>query len=218
MNCRQARAIIESDTESRLPTEAKGAFAAHFASCPACRREKAEADALAGLLRSQPMEAPPPGYWDSFWPRVSARLSGEIAPPPRRAFRSPFATAWSRALALASAAAVLALFIVGGRYIVNGKPPGPPSLPVSPARRLSSYSDAGVDYVIARADRPRPAPEAHYVLARGRALPVVPFSSGLPAVRSSPAHPAFPASPAVSSDHFILTSGLRGGVQPQVYW
>jgi hypothetical protein len=203
MNCRQARAIIESDTESRLPMEAKGVFASHLASCPACRREKAAADALSGLLRSQPMETPPPGYWDSFWPRVSSRLSGETAPLPRRAFRTPFATIWPRVLALASAAAVLALAVIGGRYIVTGKPPGPSSPPVSLARRLPPSSDAGVDYVIARADRPRPAPEAHFVLARGRALPVVPASS---------------AYSAVPSGHYILTAGSRGGRQGQIYW
>jgi len=158
-------------------------------------------EGLSAFLRSRPLENPPPGYWDSFWPRVSARLSTETSPLPRRAFRIPWAWNWPRALALGAAA--LALFIVGGRYIITGKRPGPSSPAILSARRSLPSSAAGVDYVIARADRPHPAPESHFVLARGHLRPAV---------------PAFPAAPASHADHFILTSGSRGGAQPQVYW
>jgi hypothetical protein len=221
MNCRQTRAIIESDEESRLSPETKGAWAAHLASCTDCRREKESAELLSALLRSRAPDNLPPGYWDSFWPRVSARLSGETAPAPRRFFRNPFALNWSPAPAWAAVAVVLALAVVGGRHLIVGRQPAPAAPALLSSRRLPAASAAGVDYVIARADRPRQAPEAHFVLARGRVSPLAPASlayPALPAVRSSPAFPALPAYHAAPADHFILTSGSREGRQPQVYW
>ena len=212
MNCRRTRAIIEVDEEAILSPEARSAFAAHLASCPDCRREREAALSLSALLRSRAPVSPPPGYWDSFWPRVSARLSAGSAPAPRRAFRNPFAFRWSGALALAATAAV-AIVIVGG-YLVIGRRGGPASPPLAP----SPSAAEGVDYVIARAESLRPAPETHYVLARGRAAGAVSAASSRPDPRSSPGRLAFAPAPSSPSDHFILTSGGRGGVQPQVYW
>lgn len=210
MNCRRTRAIIDRDEEASLSPAAQNDFAAHLASCPACRREQEAALSLSALLRSRAPASPPPGYWDSFWPRVSARLSAGAAPAPRRAFRNPFAFRWSGALALAAAAA-LAFVVVGG-YLVIERRGGPASPPLAPS------AAEGVDYVIARAESPLPAPETHYVLARGRVASAVPAAISRPSPRSSPGRLGFAPAPSFPSDHFILTSGGRGGAQPQIYW
>jgi anti-sigma factor RsiW len=98
MDCQAARDLLEDYRRGTLAPDRARAVEAHLDQCPACRALRAEADAIAALLRTLPRTPAPAAL---------ARQVRALGPQrPRSAGRR--AWAWAAAIAALAVAAVLA--------------------------------------------------------------------------------------------------------------
>lgn len=91
---------------------------AHLAACPACRQFAADIRRIAGLMDKHQCPEPPEEFWDNFYGQVEARLDADSRPAglslPGWAYRG------------LSAAAILLIGILIGRWFFTATPPVPP--------------------------------------------------------------------------------------------
>jgi anti-sigma factor RsiW len=116
-SCREWRELLGAQALGQLPKGERPGLEAHLEGCAACR---AELESLRGVARVMPLAdperfdaapKPPPGLAEQILAAVEAeRRTGERRGPGRRRWRLGLALSG----ATAAAAAVLAIFVLGG--------------------------------------------------------------------------------------------------------
>lgn len=122
--------------DGELDAAVEGRAEAHLLRCAECRAAREEAGAVLASLRwyAAAPPVPPPGYWEGFWARFSARV--DRAPGTDRVAEArPVRRAWlAPALAAAAAVALLAGTWWAGEAIREASTPTVASTPAVPSR------------------------------------------------------------------------------------
>jgi hypothetical protein len=130
INCRKCKdMMIEALYNERGPAE-REAFEAHLSACPDCASDYSVLGATLRVMDERQRPDPGPGFWDTYWDRLSARLDRTADLPPEHI---PLAVRVGRFFSglprwsyqAAAGAALVALGILIGRMLVT--PPGRPS-------------------------------------------------------------------------------------------
>ncbi len=123
---------LDAYLDLELSEDERAEVSRHLVGCPECRLLLEELAAVDEAARSLPAEAPK-GYFDTFAPRVKARLAGER----RRAFRPPV---WSLAVAAGLLLAVITPLTLREH---EAPPPAAPAPAPTPATRGATPAPAG---------------------------------------------------------------------------
>jgi anti-sigma factor RsiW len=115
MDCQEARELLEEYRRGELPPDVAARVGAHLAGCPACRRLREEADAVAALVGRLPRQD------------VPARLARWVRRRARRRRGLPRPLGWlARPWAAAAVAAVLVAAVLGPWGYLRGSRPEDP--------------------------------------------------------------------------------------------
>lgn len=128
MDCRLARELLLEAVTGTTAADLRRAVARHLQACPPCRREAAELEATARMVRSVPEPRLVAGHWEAFMAGLDRALAADRNHPLVRAarwLRSP-RHAWSTAAAAAALIVALALAMLGGPPPA-AQPPAPPA-------------------------------------------------------------------------------------------
>ncbi len=125
--CRECHGLFVGALYGELSDDQKRRFEDHLHSCRECSRAFAEYQSVLGIMGQRRRDMPDEAFWESFWPRLAARLkhTAPVAEPLRQRWRhwlrhvQPM-PAWS--LRLAAAVALVGLGLLLGR-VYFGAPP-----------------------------------------------------------------------------------------------